>query len=710
MSPTFRFIPTQILLFSFFIISIQAPLSSQERNYAEHVKIARDSWGVPHIFGEKDADVAYGLAWANAEDDFNTMQELLLPAKNLLARWKGKDGAALDFVVQFVGSQKIAKAKYESEISAEFKAYLEGYCAGINDYAASHPKEVKVKKAFPATPIDIIASYHYINALITALQDQLKDAIEGQYDTLAVKFGSNAFAINGRKSTNGNTIMVANPHVKFEGLFSWYEAHLVSEEGMNILGALFHGGVSIFVGTNENLSWSHTWNKYDLVDTYRLLMDNQKKITYTFDGQQKKLNVKKAKLTVKIKKWLPPITVRKKYYESEIGPVIKSKKGEFYALRWGAMEEVKTAEQWWKMNKANSYESFYKVMEANALARFNTVYADKEGNIFYVNGGRVPKRAHDFEWKKVLPGNTSKAIWNQVYPFNELPQLKNPDCGYVFNANNTPLNATCKDDDIEVSPKWDKHMNFRTGNNNRSLRLLELFNTTDRLDFDAIKKIKFDNQYPKSGNFLSSIKIIQTIDVDKYPEYKNLILAMRNWDYKADSTSIAATYFLLTFDYVFNKKKYDDENFLDGIELDETLFVEALSFTKSHLEKYFGTTQVPLKAIQVVKRGNEEYAMPGFPDALAANYSKKRKTDGKYEGFSGDTYTLIVEFDKNAPVRIETLVNYGASAHPESPHYTDQMRLWVKQQTKTMTLDRKEILENAVKIYHPQPVKKSKKR
>jgi acyl-homoserine-lactone acylase len=41
----------------------------------ERIDIVRDQYGIPHIFGKTDAEVAYGLAWANAEDDFNTIQE-----------------------------------------------------------------------------------------------------------------------------------------------------------------------------------------------------------------------------------------------------------------------------------------------------------------------------------------------------------------------------------------------------------------------------------------------------------------------------------------------------------------------------------------------------------------------------------------------------------------------------------------------------------
>jgi acyl-homoserine-lactone acylase len=697
----FRLDTLKSILFSIlFILIPNLFLFGQERNYKEHVTIVRDQWGVPHIYGEKDVDVAYGLAWANAEDDFQTMQENLLPSKGMLGRWKGKSGAVLDFVVQFLGSHELAASQYEKSISPEFKAYLEGYCKGFNDYAAAHPDEVKVKEALPMTPVDAIATYHYVGALITALQDQLKDVVEGKYDTLAVKFASNAFAVNGLKSENGNTILVINPHVKFEGLFSWYEAHLVSNEGMNIMGALFHGGTSVFVGTNENLGWAHTWNKYDLVDTYKLKMHPTNKLQYEYDGEWKTLEVVKAKIKVKIASWLPNITVKKKYYKSVIGPTMGSKNGEFYSLRWGAMNAVQTGEQWWKMNKAQNFDQFYEILKMNALPRFNIVYADKEQNLFYIDNGIVPKRANDFEYLKVLPGNTSKAVWSEYYKTEELPQVRNPECGYVFNMNNTPFSATCDHSQIQQGI-WDKHMNYRTGDNNRSGRFMELIDEKEKVNFDDLKRIKFDNQYPKTGKFLESVNIINTVDVEKYPDLKNMILEMRKWDKVADSESVAATYFLLSIGYFFEKHHYTDEHFLDGFEFDEVEFIESVRFAKNHLLKYFKTLQVPLKQIQVIKRGDEEYPMPGFPDALAANYAMKRKSDGKYEGFVGDTYTMIVEYDKNGIVRLETLVNFGASAHKESKHYTDQLKLWVKQETKKMTFDKEEILKNAEKVYQP---------
>ncbi|MBL4746731.1 MAG: penicillin acylase family protein, partial [Flavobacteriaceae bacterium] len=62
------------------------------------VNIIRDDWGVPHIYGKTDADVAFGLAYAHAEDDFDTMQSSVAAARGTLARYQGKGAAVTDYL------------------------------------------------------------------------------------------------------------------------------------------------------------------------------------------------------------------------------------------------------------------------------------------------------------------------------------------------------------------------------------------------------------------------------------------------------------------------------------------------------------------------------------------------------------------------------------------------------------------------------------
>ena len=71
----------KILLF--FLFSLTDLISQVNPN---NISIVRDKWGVPHIYAKTDKEVAYGLAWAHAEDDFITIQKTFLPAKGLLGK------------------------------------------------------------------------------------------------------------------------------------------------------------------------------------------------------------------------------------------------------------------------------------------------------------------------------------------------------------------------------------------------------------------------------------------------------------------------------------------------------------------------------------------------------------------------------------------------------------------------------------------------
>lgn len=669
------------------------------RDYAEHVQIVRDQWGVPHIYGETDPDVAYGLAWANAEDDFNTMQEAILPVKGLAGLRMGKDGGIFDFFAHAIGTNRVVDELYQADISPEFKKYIEGYAAGINAYASKYPKEVMHKKMFPVTAKDLVKGHFLSLAFISSAQNPIQNIIEGKLDD-EKPIGSNMFAFSSERTQDGNTYICINPHQPFEGMFSWYEAHLVSEEGMNIMGATFPGGCSIFVGTNEHLGWSHTWNRLDITDVYRLKMHPTEKLKYEFEGEWLDLEERKVKLKVKLKKWLPRIPVKKKSYWSVHGPVFKSKEGNYFAVRYPANMDIRAVEQWFKMGKATNLEEFKEVLEMQALPRFNIVYADREDNIYFVGNGKIPVRFEGVDWTKVLPGNQAKYIWNDYYPLDSLAQITNPDCGYLYNMNNTPYDATCEEEDIPFK-YFPSHMGYKLTNNNRSQRFKQLMMERESFTFEDMIEVKFDSRFPDSSKFINSLSFIYDLEPEEYGENKEVVKLMQQFDKEVKPESKPATVWLIVMDYIFTKKKIGDGAFYGELAVEDNLFREALQFTRHRLTKTFGRIDVPISEVNRHIRGNKDMPLPGFADLLAANYSK-RLDDGRYKGFVGDSYTMFVSYDKDGPVRIETQHPYGASSKPDSPHYTDQMELFVDQQTKVMTLDKAEIFKNAVKVYRPK--------
>lgn len=667
-----------------------------------NVQIARDEWGVPHIHGITDQDAAYGLAWANSEDNFQTIQEIFLPSINKLASHNGKKGATFDYIVQALKCREAAESQFQY-LSKEVVVVIEGYVQGLNDYAASHPDEVLVKNSFPLSVMDYLAGYNMVIHFFSDTGKLLKDINDNTIvynDTLFEEnvsdrtIGSNAFMIRKEKTEDNKTYLNVNTHQPLDGPFSWYEAHIMSDEGWNMLGALFPGSPFPLIGTNEHLGWTHTYNYPDLIDVYQLEMHPKKKNTYKFDGEWKELETSKAKLKVKVFLGMK-ITVKKELYWSEHGPVFKNKSG-YFAFHSNALENISSIDQWYHMNKASNLDEFKDALRICGLPRFNVAYADREDNIFYMSGGRIPIRKGDFDWENILPGNTSAALTSGYHPMEDLPQLENPAHGYLFNTNNTPFNAAHAADNLKEED-YDPTLGFREEENNRSVRFMELIAQYPTLNYEEFMRIKYDQQYPDSLLCPFQLNEIFDIDPNKYPEIKELIQIIQGWDRKSDIGNTAAAQWSILFKKLMKRTK--EEGLYHAKSLPESLIIEEMEATQNYLLKHFKTIHITLGDYQFHERGDVAKPISGLTDMIAATNSAPAD-NGKVKAVSGDSYIMLVRYSDEA-VEIETVLPFGESSRPESPHYTDQMDMYLNHERKTMTLDQDEVVKNAVKVYHP---------
>tara|TARA_B100000989_G_scaffold286776_1_gene255770 strand:+ start:3140 stop:5200 length:2061 start_codon:yes stop_codon:yes gene_type:complete len=661
------------------------------------IDIVRDQYGVPHIFGTTDAEVAYGLAYAHAEDDFKTIQISYLAGNNMLSRYLGNNGLAADFISQFINSEELYESKYENDIHQDYKKIIESYAEGINNYATAHPEEVLYRELFPVTPKKMLR-YAQLQLFISSKGDQwvqriTQNKLKYDFNTEEFPKGSNTFAFNSAKTKDGSTYLAINTHQPLDGPVSWYEAHLCSEEGTNILGALFAGSPNILIGVNEHLGWAHTVNQPDKTDVFALEMHPKDKLKYKIDGTYLELKPQKAKLVFNFLGI--PIKIKKTYYKSIYGPTLKSKTG-MYAIRTPALFEIRALEQWWRMNKATNFTEFYKILKMKALPGYNIGYADKNDTVFYISNGLIPKRTKGYNWGEIVPGNTSKTLWTETYDIEDLPQVIQPKSGYIYNANHTPFRSS---DSLDNPKKTDfsKDMGFETYDNNRSTRLKNLIDQYDKISYADFKTIKYDRKYPKPYAFSwMNINHLDNINPDAYPDLKNLIIALQTWDRKADSNSIGAGIFAVFYDQL--RPYY--RNLPKSKIFPPALLIKALLATKAYLLKHFNSTEIQLGTYQKLVRGIKEIPIFGLPDVITAMAAKPYK-DGKVKVVSGESYIELVRFTKKGP-EIESIISYGSSDNPESPHYSDQMELYSQFKTKKMTLNKDTIYANAKRIYHPQ--------
>ena len=664
------------------------------------ITIARDQWGVPHIFAPTDAEVAYGFAWATAEDDFKTMQELLLPIRGVAGLVQGKEGAMLDVAAHLIGTKALVEARYEQDLSPAFRRILDAYAAGANAYAKSHPEEVLHRKLFPINGKDIIQAYVMGMTLMSGVDGVLSGILQGRYQKPAPSDarGSNAFAISRRKTTDGQTYLAINSHQPLEGVNSWYEAHLCSEEGWNILGATFAGGVSIFLGANEHLGWAHTLNYPDFADVYALEMHPEKKYTYRFDGQWLELEPYPTKAHIKLMGFLK-VGAKQHFWQSRYGVTFDTPNG-FFALRFPASRDIRAAEQWYRMNKATDFQSFRKALEMQGIVCTNIVYADRDDHIYYISNGRFPLRNPAFDWQGVLPGDTSATLWpDRYYPIDSLAQVFDPPSGYVYNCNHTPFLSSGPADNPDPArvPQTAGYQPLEDLTN-RGARFDELIRRYDKLSYDNLKQIKFDRAYTKPLLAFPKLEPLFSLDSKEFPDVAEAINLLRDWDRVTSEDSEAASVYILAYRHIRSRLK-DQESVRKGTELDQAKLVAGLRYANDYLKQHFGRTRVPLGELQRHTRGNVNLPYGGGPDVLAAVYSRPQE-NGQIRAIAGDSYIQLVRFGPEG-VKIESINAFGASAKPESPHFTDQMELFTKQQLKPMTLDKATVLKEAKKIYHP---------
>jgi acyl-homoserine-lactone acylase len=689
------------------IVLFGSVVAYAQRDYRQNVEIVRDSFGVPHIFGKTDADVGYGLGWATCEDDFKTLQWMLLAGKKMAGRNIGKDGAVIDFAVNLLRVRELVDDRYEKDLSPHVREIIEAMTMAVNKYASLHPEEVLVRKAFPVSPKDVVSGYVLAESLLSGVDGPLKNIVNGKQPVIPFVEngkGSNGIAFNSSKTKDGSVYLDINSHQPLEGPLSWYEVHLCSEEGWNVMGGTFHGGVTVFHGVNENLGWAHTVNNFDAVDVFQLQADPKKKGNYLFDGVSYPLETKRVWLHVNLsKKGKFILPVAKRVWWSKYGATLVTKKG-IFAIRLGATSNVKTIEQYFRMNKARNYTEFRQALDIQGAATMTVVYGDRFDTIYCLSNGLVPIRAKGYDWTSTVPGNTSKTLWTTFHPESDLPQVVNPKSGYIFNFNNSAFDCTAPADDPRPAD-YDPTMGYTMTSTNRSIRFNELIKKYDRVDWNDFKTLKYDEGYGSVFHFFKDFDVNDIFDLKEkdYPDLADMLHKVSLWNaYRL--APVTDTNFVPLYKTLWDM--YNDSNdsmvalFQKDANAKHEFYLRSMRKAKAELMRDFGTINIRLGDIQRHQRGNVDIPLGGGPDMIRAAYPQPYK-NGRFRVWVGDSYIMLVRFSKDGP-EIHTVSPYGASNKPDSPHYTDQMQLYANKQTKPMTLNKAAVYKRAEKIYHPQ--------
>jgi len=669
-----------------------APLISKAAQY--HARIKRDTWGVPHIFGATDPDVAFGFAYAHAEDDFATIQEALLMSRGSLGAVEGSTGAITDYLVRLFRIRESVAAHYDRELPPDVKAVLQAYADGVNYYGALHPDQVAAG-LLPVTGQDVDAGFAFrapffyaLDRVINRLNDPDAKAIWLAQESAGLPMGSNSIAVAPVKSADGATRLLVNAHQPYAGVGGFYEAVLDSGQGWHVAGGFFPGTPFMLHGHNAHLGWGNTVNLPDLTTVYRLAINPSNPNEYRLDGTWRSLEKKDAALRVHI--WGPIYwTVHKDLFWSVHGPVFKTDHGVF-ALRYAGMDEVRQPLQYYRLDKARNLAEWRAAMALQALPSINYTYADETGTIGFVYNAQFPKRQAGVDWSKVLPGDRSDLIWHGYLPFKRVPQIWKPRSGYVFNSNNTPFLATGPGDNLKPAD-FSPTMGIETDTTNRAQRVEETFGADPHITADAFRRYKYDIAYSARSTMAQVIAEVCRVDPGGDADLRAAQGLLKAWDRRADihSRAVALAVFMAYNTPALWGRK------------DSLKPIDALRKAITSLKTHFGRIDPEWGQVNRFQRGTYDVPLAGAPDTYKAVYGHLQK-DGTMTAVDGDAFIMFVTWDRHGKLSSRSIHPFGSAImDPKSKHYADQSPLFVAEQTKPVLFTRAQLAGHVEADYAP---------
>lgn len=670
------------------IIGLAAAMLAVGAQAAPDVTIRRDSWGVPHILGRTDADAAYGLAWAQSEDDFATLQEAVFAARGRLAELNGPAGVESDYLVALQDVWGTVRRRYARDLEPKTKAVMEAYAAGASAWARAHPDKV-APGLLPITGQDLAASVIYRGPTFYGLDDLFRRTMRPTSQRRAevwdgVEIGSNGVAVGPARSADGATRLLVNSHQPYTGPLAWYEAVVQSREGWHVAGGFFPGGPFMLHGHNARLGWASTVDNPDLADVYQLVMHPTDRELYGLDGAWKRLESRWVEIRVKRADGSLE-TVRRETLRSVHGPVVRTDHGVF-AIRYAGMDEIRQNEQYFAMNKARNLAEWKAAMAKGVLPSINYVYADADGNVGYVHNGRFPVRKDGVDWSGVVPGDRSDLIWTRQRPFSGVPQLWNPKSGWTYNANNTPFSATDPAHDLKPAdfPKW---MGLQTNMTNRAFRALETYGADPSITAEEFEAYKYDLAFSAKSELGKALPLLLALPAGDDADLKAAQDLLRGWDLRTHRDSRAAALAVLTV--------------LRLNQQPGTAPLSALKGVMADLKKAYGRIDPTWGEVNRIRRGTVDLPIDGGPDIFRAVYGRP-DPDGRLRAVAGDTFVMFVTWEKGGRLSSKSIHQFGsATLDAASPHYADQTPLFAAMQTKPVLFTEDQLKGHVKREYRP---------
>jgi len=693
------------------------------RAQAARVSIVRDDWGIAHVKGKSDADAVFGMAYAQAEDDFNRVETNYLTNLGRTAEAEGEGAIWADLRAKLYMKPEFLQAQY-AKSPAWLRALMDAWADGLNFYLATHP-EVKPRVITRFEPwMALSFTEGSIGGDIERISLKELEAFYGGTRTAALEnpfafkepSGSNGIAISPKITKDGHALLLINPHTSF---FFRSELQMTSEEGLNAYGAVTWGQFFIYQGFNAHAGWMHTSSGVDVVDEFaETIIRTPGQLMYRYGKEARPVTTetvvvpyKAADGTMKTRSFTT--------YRTHHGPIVRADGDRWIAFSM-MFKPMEALQQSFLRTKQNDLTAFLKVAETyKANSSNNTLFADDKGETAYLHPQFIPVRDDRFDYRRPVDGADPKSDWQGLHALSEAPRVINPGVGWVYNTNDWPYAAAGPD-----SPKraaFPKYMD-QAGENPRGPHAVRVLEGRTDFTLERLVGAAYDPYLTAFARLIPTLSRAYEATPAGDPVRARVgeqMAALKAWDFKwsAASTEASLAVFwgealwartapaaraagMSVWDYMAARATNADR-------------LAALAEASDRLTADFGSWKTPWGEINRFQRLNGDIVQTFRDDgasipvpftsaqwgSLASFGAKRYPGTKRYYGTSGNSFVAAVEFGPK--VRAVAVTAGGESGHPENKHFLDQAGRYAAGDLRPVYFYPEQLVGHTERTYRP---------
>jgi penicillin amidase len=590
----------------------------------DKVTVHYDAQLIPHVFAQNEIDLYRAQGYLTAKHRLWQMEFQTYAAAGRLSEIIGE--GALNYDRQerrrgmvYGAEQALLKMKEDEQTTAFVEAYADGVNSYINqldpkDYPVEYklldykPEAWSPKKTalllmymtkmlaggdedieytnalrlFGKERFDLLfpdffditdpvipkeTDWSYIDVPQTPLPNSkpVLDSIAETIDEPDPNYGSNNWAVSGKKSYSGKPILANDPHLGLNLPSIWFVMQL-STPNHNAFGATLPGALAIISGFNQHIAWGETNATRDVIDWYKIMF-NDDGTKYKYDNEWKDVTYRLETIKIKGKE-----TYIDSIRYTHHGPVVYDKNFKSdnektgYAMKWVGHIGGNNQKTFLGLNKGKNYDDYVKALSNYTAPAQNFVFASTEGDIALWIQGKLPNK-WEGQGKFIMDGSKSENDWQSFIPQKFNAHTKNPERGFVSSANQSPVD--------EAYPYFVFNDGYETY---RNRVINDFFNSKATFNIQDFKNLHNNNYNLKASELMPYM--LEHMDISNLTsEEKEIYNIAKNWQYNNDMDEIGPSIWSAWYGILYNMVW--DEFDIDNTALDTPFTYQTIYLLKT---------------------------------------------------------------------------------------------------------------------------------